>query len=121
VSNRLAVLPLWAVRNYYVYIMASNSHRIYVGVTNDLPRRVLKHKQGAVTFAARYRMTRLVYVETTPYTLSAIAREKELKGWRRSRKIERIERLNPTWKDLAEDWHLSMSSPSTADPSLRSG
>jgi len=91
--------------HYYVYIMASLSRRIYVGVTNDVFRRTLQHKTAQVPgFTRQYRMHRLVYCEGFRYIGQAIAREKEIKGWRRSKKTELIESRNPTWADLAENW-----------------
>ena len=87
----------------YTYIMASRSRVLYVGVTNDLARRVNEHKQGLIAgFTSRYRVTRLVYFEEFADIRDAIAREKEIKGWKRSRKTSLIERRNPTWEDLAE-------------------
>ena len=86
-------------RHYYTYIMASLSRRVYVGVTNNLIRRTLEHKQARVLgFAEKYRINRLVYVESFQHVRYAIAREKEIKGWRRSRKVALIERENPTWR-----------------------
>lgn len=103
-------------RQFYVYILASRSRTFYVGVTNDLRRRVWEHRQGLVNgFTARYRVFRLVWFEGTPNVKAAIAREKQIKGWRRSKKIALIEASNPTWEDLAESWY------GKADPSLRSG
>ena len=92
-----------AMRQFCVYIMASRSRVVYVGVTNDLVRRVHEHKNGVNPgFTKKYRVKRLVYFEEFRSIRVAIAREKELKGWIRSRKIELIERHNPTWEDLAE-------------------
>ena len=74
---------------------------MYVGVTNDLSRRMHEHKQGLVRgFSWKYNVDRLVYFETTPESLGAIAREKQIKGWRRAKKIALIESRNPEWKDL---------------------
>ena len=89
-------------RTYYSYIMASRSRVLYIGVTNDLQRRVNEHKKGLSGFTAKYRVTRLVYFEEFAWILDAIAREKELKGWTRLRKISLIESRNPTWDDLSE-------------------
>jgi len=87
---------------YYVYIMASRSRVLYTGVTNDLARRVSQHKQGLFSgFTSKYRVTRLVYFEEFAEIRDAIAREKEIKDWRRSRRVRLIENLNPTWEDLA--------------------
>lgn len=91
------------MKSSWVYIMASRSRVLYIGVTNDLQRRVDEHKGGRVDgFTKRYRVTRLVYSELFLDIEHAIAREKQLKGWRRSRKVELIERRNPHWQDLAE-------------------
>jgi len=93
-------------RLYYVYIMSSITRVIYIGVTNDLEFRVLQHKhkkhQG---FTARYNVTKLVYYEDTHDIRIAIAREKQLKGWLRAKKVALIESTNPGWRDLAVDWY----------------
>lgn len=90
------------MRTFYVYILASRSRVLYVGVTNDLARRVNEHKQGSVPgFTTRYRVTRLVYFEEFADIRDAIAREKEIKGWVRSRKVRLIGSRNPTWEDLS--------------------
>ena len=90
------------MRVYWVYIMASRSRVLYTGVTNDLGRRAKEHKQGLVAgFTQQYRITRLVYFEEFSDIRAAIAREKQVKGWVRSRKIKLIEERNPTWDDLA--------------------
>ncbi|HEV2749998.1 MAG TPA: GIY-YIG nuclease family protein [Gemmatimonadales bacterium] len=90
------------MRTFYTYIMASRSRVLYTGVTNDLARRVIEHKRGLnAGFTSRYRVTRLVYFEEFADIRDAIAREKQLKGWKRSRKIGLIERRNPTWEELA--------------------
>ena len=88
---------------YYVYILASAKKALYIGVTNDLRRRVYEHKTGTVPgFTTRYQINRLVYYEVAGEPLSAIAREKQLKGWVRRRKIELIESANPEWEDLSD-------------------
>ena len=93
------------MRTYYVYIMASRSRVLYVGVTNNLTRRVNEHKRGGnAGFTSRYRVTRLVYFGEFADIRDAIAREKEIKGWNRSRKTGLIEERNPSWDDLAKDW-----------------
>jgi putative endonuclease len=89
------------MRIYFIYIMASRSRVLYTGVTNDLARRVGEHRQGLGGFTSRYRITRLVHFEQFTDIRVAIAREKEIKGWKRSRKIALIESRNPTWEDLA--------------------
>jgi putative endonuclease len=92
-------------KNYYTYIVASRSHTLYIGVTSNIEQRIWQHKnrthQG---FSATYNCNRLVWFETYTSAITAITREKELKGWRRARKIELIERANPTWTDLSENW-----------------
>src|SRR5205823_608711 len=92
------------VRQFFVYILASKSRRLYVGVTNDLARRVYSHRAGFSRFTARYRIIRLVHFETIPHPMQAIAREKQIKGWLRWKKIALIESKNPAWDDLAEGW-----------------
>src|ERR1051325_11141061 len=90
------------MRRYFVYIMASRSRVLYVGVTNDLARRVNEHKSALTRgFTSKYRVNRLVYFEEFTDIRVAIAREKELKGWKRCRKIELIEESNLTWDDLS--------------------
>ena len=90
----------------FVYIMASRSRVLYTGVTNDLARRVTEHKHRLVDgFTCKYRVTRLVYFEEFTDIRTAIAREKEIKGWKRSRKTKLIEAHNPTWEDLAAPSH----------------
>jgi putative endonuclease len=93
------------MKRYYVYIMTNRSGTLYVGVTNDLQRRVWEHKQKLIEgFTKRYNITRLVYYEETPDVTAAIAREKQIKGWLRKKKIALIESLNPGWKDLSDGW-----------------
>jgi len=90
---------------YFVYIMASRSRTLYTGVTNDLERRVYEHKRKLIDgFTSRYNIERLVFFEATEDVLSAIAREKEIKGWTRAKKIALIEASNPTWEDLSAQW-----------------
>jgi len=91
---------------YYVYIMNSPSGTLYTGITNDLKRRVYQHKLHLVDgFTKKYNVTRLAYFEETGDVNAAIAREKEIKGWQRSKKIALIKSTNPDWSDLAEDWY----------------
>jgi len=99
------------MRIYYVYVMASRSRVLYVGVTNDLARRVYEHKQSLTPgFTSRYHITRLVYFEEFTDIRDAIAREKEVKGWVRTRKIHLIEQRNRTWEDLADRWFRQLPS-----------
>ena len=92
--------------HFFVYILISyNGNTMYIGVTNDLVRRVFEHKNGLIEeFTKQYRVHKLVYYESFSDVRYAIAREKQLKGWRRARKNELIESKNPTWADLAGDW-----------------
>lgn len=88
--------------NFYVYIVANEWRTIYVGVTNDLDRRMWEHRNKAVPgFTARYDLNRLVYYEHFTDIRDAIAREKQIKGWKRSKKVALIDSMNPEWKDLA--------------------
>ena len=89
---------------YFIYILTNWNHRVlYVGVTSDLPRRLFEHKNElADGFTKRYHVHKLVYFESTSDVNAAIAREKQLKNWSRSKKNEIIERMNPNWDDLAE-------------------
>jgi putative endonuclease len=92
------------MRTYYVYIMASRSRVLYVGVTNDLVRRTNEHKRGLGGFTSRYRITRLVYFEEFADIRDAIAREKKIKGWVRVKKTRLIDSRNPTWEDLSSSY-----------------
>jgi putative endonuclease len=90
------------MKTYCVYIMTGGSGVLYIGVTNDLERRVFEHKNKAVPgFSARYNLTKLVYFEVFQEVRAAITREKELKGWVRRRKVALIESTNRTWADLS--------------------
>jgi putative endonuclease len=107
-------------KSYCTYIVASRSRTLYIGVTSNLERRVWQHKTKAYEgFSATYNCNRLVWFESYSNAGTAIAREKELKGWRRARKIALIENANPAWVDLSEDWGQSIVP--TAYPSLSSG
>ena len=89
-------------KTYCVYIMASESGVLYIGVTNDLERRVIEHKKKMVPgFSARYNVQKLVYFELFSNVNAAIAREKQLKGWLRKRKVALIESVNLHWNDLS--------------------
>ncbi len=95
------------MNQYYVYIMTSPSGTLYIGMTNNLQRRVYEHQHGLIEgFTKKYSVNRLVYFEETSDVQSAIVREKELKKWRRSKKIALIESLNPKWQDLSEGWYI---------------
>ena len=100
---------------YYVYVLTNRSRTLYTGVTNDLLRRLYEHRHPTrPSFTSRYRITRLVYYETTPDVRAAIAREKQIKSWSRAKKIALVEKSNPKWMDLCQSWY-----PAT-DSSLRS-
>jgi putative endonuclease len=91
---------------YFTYIVASKSRTLYIGITSDLRHRIFEHKTKAHEgFTSRYNCNRLVRFEQFNDVNVAIAREKELKGWLRSRKIELIQHTNPTWEDLSADWY----------------
>ena len=91
---------------YDVYIMANRSGMLYTGVTNSLERRVYEHKQKLTDgFTKKYNLTKLVYYEGTDDVRSATSREKQIKGWLRSKKIALVESVNPEWRDLARGWY----------------
>jgi len=93
-------------KQYYVYIMTNKSRTLYTGVTNDLKRRVHEHKHQLVLgFTSKYNITMLVYFEVTTDVHAAIVREKQIKGWLRSKKIALIKSMNPDWKDLSAGWY----------------
>jgi putative endonuclease len=105
--------------NYYVYIVASRTHVLYCGVTNNIWKRVEEHREAGISgFTEMYRCTRLVWYERYQYILHAIEREKQIKRWRREKKIWLIEETNPTWADLSEEWRKQTAGPSAP---LRSG
>jgi putative endonuclease len=94
------------MKTYYVYIMTNKSKTLYIGVTNNLERRVHEHEYKLVPgFTSRYNITKLVYFAETNDVQEALAREKQIKGWLRSKKIVLIEAENPEWKDLSLEWH----------------
>jgi len=94
------------LKTYCVYIMASASRTLYTGVTNNLERRVLEHRGKVVPgFSAQYNINRLVFYEACGDVRAAIAREKQIKGWVRKKKIALIESVNRDWKDLSGGWY----------------
>jgi putative endonuclease len=115
----------------YVYILTNHSRTLYIGMTSDLERRLFEHKTKALKgFTENYNIDRLVYYEEMTDHQSALAREKQLKGWTRAKKIALIERTNPHWFDLSDRWNVignmtgqssSIQGPSTtaSTPSLR--
>ena len=92
---------------YYVYILTNTYNTVlYIGVTNNLERRLYEHKNKLVDgFTKKYNLHKLVYFDTTTDVRSAIEREKQLKGWARAKKNALIESINPDWTDLSEDWY----------------
>ena len=106
------------LRSYYVYILASRSKRLYVGMTNDLERRLWEHRSGEPgSFTHRYNIERLVYLEEFDDPSEATDREKQVKKWRREKKIWLIESMNPEWNDLSEDWYEPV--PNEISPAQR--
>jgi putative endonuclease len=92
-------------RTYWVYIMTNRSGTLYTGVTGNLPRRVYEHRHRLVPgFAARYKIDQLIYSESFSEVRDAIAREKQIKAWRRLHKVALIDSSNPEWNDLGEEW-----------------
>ena len=90
---------------FHVYIVSNEARTLYIGVTNDLARRIEEHRGGAVKgFTSRYGLGRLVWYETFDRVTDAIAHEKRLKRWNRAWKIQLIEELNPGWEDLEPPW-----------------
>lgn len=93
------------MKQYYVYIMANRSRMLYTGVTNDLRRRVYVHRHKWIEgYTSKYNIKILVYYEATSDIRAAIAREKEIKGWLRKKKVALVESVNPTWQDLSAGW-----------------
>ena len=105
-------------RRFYIYIMTNGPKAaiLYVGMTGDIRCRVWQHKNKASSgLTGRYNLTRLVYFECLVYPDAAICREKEIKGWRRSKKLELIESMNPRWEDLAHDWQNTYKPANSVD------
>jgi putative endonuclease len=93
-------------RTFYVYITASRSRTLYIGVTSNIEQRISEHREKKHTgFSATYNCNRLVWLERFTNPTTAIAREKQLKGWTRAKKITLIEQTNPSWQDLSESWY----------------
>ncbi len=105
-------------RWYFVYILSSFRRCLYTGFTHDLPERIANHKAWKPkAFTSRYGVTDLVYVEATTDVRAAIAREKQIKSWRREKKLRLISSQNPEWRDLAADWERPEGGPSSHEPS----
>jgi len=91
---------------YYVYMLASDTRTLYTGITNDLERRISEHKRHVIPgFTDKYNVNRLVYYELTSDVMTAIGREKQIKGWVRRKKVMLIESDNPDWQDLSAGWY----------------
>jgi len=94
------------VKNFYVYIMGSKSGTLYTGITSNLKKRIYEHKNHLIPgFTDKYDINRLLYFETIGDSTSAIRREKQIKAWRREKKIMLIDSINPAWNDLSHDWY----------------
>ncbi len=114
-------------RHFYIYILADHARALYTVVTNKLVRRLWQHRNGRGSqFAQRYRIDQLVYYEVRENSVAAIAREKQIKGYRREKKLALIESINPDWRDLALDWFpvtpsaaRGLSSPPNSQPSAQ--
>ena len=91
-------------KRFHIYILASKSGVLYIGMTNNLVGRIWDHKQKRFPgFTSKYNVTKLVWYEARSTAMSAVAREKEIKAWRRSKKVALIEAMNPHWKDLTPE------------------
>ena len=102
-------------RTYYTYIVASRTRVLYIGVTGNIEVRMAQHKAKRFEgFTADYNCNRLVWYERYGDVHAAIAREKQLKGWTRNKKLALIEKMNPTWIDLSEDWGKPLQSLTSA-------
>ncbi len=108
------------MRDYYVYILTNESGTLYTGVTNNLERRGYEHKCKLIEgFTKRYNITRLVYYESIGEVRGAIEREKQIKSWRRQKKLFLIQSTNPRWRDLSEGWYEErIPVAEGSDPSL---
>jgi len=105
------------MKEYYVYIMSNKSGTLYTGVTNDLERRIWEHKNHVIEgFTKRYNIKQLLYFESSDDVTAAIAREKQIKGMLRSKKIELIKTTNPQLKDLSQDWFETGMKNDTSPP-----
>ena len=99
-------------RTFYVYILASRTGTLYIGMCNNIERRMREHKSGEFEgFASKHGCNRLVYYEAFDDVGKSIDREKQLKGWRREKKLALIKAMNPRWADLAEKWGAKMAFP----------
>ena len=93
------------MKTFYVYILASTSGTLYTGITNDIKRRIFEHKNHLVPgFTDKHNIDKLLYMETFRNVDHAIKREKQIKGWKRDKKIKLIDQENEQWADLSTDW-----------------
>jgi putative endonuclease len=106
------------MKTYYIYILASKRNgTLYIGVTNDLQRRIYEHKNNLIEgFSKKYSIHHLVYFEDVNDINSALQREKQLKRWTRKWKVELIEKFNPDWRDLADEWFIHSPKTKTGLP-----
>ena|SRR6476469_3118749 len=108
------------MKQYFVYIMSNKSRRLYVGITSKLFGRAFDHKNKIIPgFTSRYKFDILVYYEEYSQVMSAIAREKEIKGWRREKKLKLILADNPDWADLSAEWEEDPSWKAISSEELR--
>jgi putative endonuclease len=101
-------MTAWSLvmKDYYVYILTNKTRStLYIGVTNNLERRLHEHRNGIGGFTSKYKLGKLVYFEHTNGVDGAIMREKQLKGWLRKKKYALVSETNPDWRDLSEDWY----------------
>jgi putative endonuclease len=106
----LKMILMSKARHYHVYMLASKSRTLYVGITGSLMARVLRHRSGeGSAFTRKYRANRLVWYQSFESVGHAIARETEIKAWRREKKVALIIVSNPTWEDQAADWGKQVS------------
>ena len=98
-------------RTYFTYILSNKNRRLYIGMTNDLNRRLEEHRTGTKGFASSYKMTKHVYYETFDGPIAALERERILKKWRREKKIQLIEGSNPQWDELVVEVQSGISHP----------
>jgi putative endonuclease len=107
-------------KRYSVCILASRSRVLYTGMTNSMMRRLVEHRENRVAgFTSKYRIHRLVYIETYMDVRVAIRREKEIKSWRREKRVALIEAENPTWSDLAEEWFAKYPTQKQIPPAIK--
>ena len=95
------------MKTYHIYLITNKNNKVlYTGITSNLERRIYEHKNKLVEgFTKTYNCTKLVHLEECNNVTDAIAREKQIKGWKRDRKNELVESINPEWNDLSEDWY----------------